>query len=92
MFCKGFVVDVLTSNSTLFALAAPLASALQIVTPTDWTSADPVTLSWTAVNGDPQSFTVELQNDVFHKTFGIANNVPTADMSLNLTLPVVPAG
>ncbi|KLO04724.1 hypothetical protein SCHPADRAFT_808648, partial [Schizopora paradoxa] len=65
-------------------------SALTITVPSNLTSAGPATISWTAVAGDPQSFSIFLTNADFHNTFGIANNVPTGAMTISLTLPVVP--
>ena len=80
-----------SNNSALLAIAAPLASALTITTPVGWTSADRVNVTWSAVNGDPQEFSIFLVNEAFHDTFGIANNVPPGAMEIdNLLLPVVP--
>ncbi|EJC98637.1 uncharacterized protein FOMMEDRAFT_149034 [Fomitiporia mediterranea MF3/22] len=74
------------------ALAAPLVSALTITTPTNWTSTGPAVITWSAVNGDPQTFSIELINNVFNRQFALANNVATGAMTLSLTLPSVPEG
>ena len=74
------------------ALAAPLVSALTVTTPTDWTNAGSVTVTWTAAAGDPQTFDVELINQQFNSQFALANNVQTSDGTISLTLPQVPVG
>ncbi|THH08477.1 hypothetical protein EW145_g2687 [Phellinidium pouzarii] len=75
------------------AIVAPLVSALTITTPSGWTSGGLANITWTAVAGDPQTFSIELVNTVFHNSFGIANNVQTGAMQItNLELPIVPPG
>ena len=74
------------------AVVAPLASALSVVTPTNWTSGNQAVLQWNPVAGDPQTFSVELVNTAFNNEFAIANNVPTGQLSLTTTLPIVPPG
>ncbi|KAL5533608.1 hypothetical protein ACEPAG_68 [Sanghuangporus baumii] len=76
--------------STSLALIAPLVSALTIETPTGWTSGGPATINWTAVQGDPQSFSIELINNAFNRQFALANNVATGSLSASMTLPIVP--
>ncbi|KAG6863587.1 hypothetical protein C0993_010940, partial [Termitomyces sp. T159_Od127] len=77
---------------SLLALAAPLAHALTLNIPQNPVSGGQVTVSWTSQAGDPDIFTLELVNEQFRETFAIANNVLTAQLSITLTLPVVPIG
>ncbi|KAI5118580.1 hypothetical protein M0805_004196 [Coniferiporia weirii] len=74
------------------SLAVPFVSALSITTPTNWTSGGQAVIQWAPVAGDTQSFSIELTNDVFHKTFAIANNIQTGELQLSLELPIVPVG
>ncbi|PFH47584.1 hypothetical protein AMATHDRAFT_50192 [Amanita thiersii Skay4041] len=77
-----------------FALVAPLVhAAFNIETPSNVRSASSITIKWTAEPTDPFSSPIcsfELFNDAFHDSFAIANNVPSLQGSLTLTLPVVP--
>jgi hypothetical protein len=41
---------------------------------------------------DSPTFSFELVNEVFHNSFAIANNVEPTPGSLEVTLPIVPAG
>ncbi|KAH8111860.1 hypothetical protein DFH11DRAFT_553244 [Phellopilus nigrolimitatus] len=81
-----------TKIAASLSLAVSLVSALSIQTPTNWTSGGPATISWTAVNGDTQTFSIELANTIFHNSFALANNVQTGALTLNLELPIVPVG
>ncbi|KAG9309060.1 hypothetical protein JVU11DRAFT_10942 [Chiua virens] len=77
--------------STL-ALALPLVSALTINPITGGTTGGTATITWTASTTDPNYFSIELVNTVFHNTFAIANNVQTSLGSLTIQLPQVPVG
>ncbi|KAL5519585.1 hypothetical protein ACEPAH_1268 [Sanghuangporus vaninii] len=76
--------------SASLALIAPLVSALTIETPTGLTSGGPATINWTAVQGDTQTFSIELINNAFNRQFALANNVETGSLTISLTLPIVP--
>ncbi|KAI9513102.1 hypothetical protein F5148DRAFT_1158736 [Russula earlei] len=70
----------------------PLVSALTFTTPSNVTSGGSTTISWTPDAGDPQVFSLELLNTVFHNSFAIANNVQTATGQITVNLPIVPTG
>lgn len=73
------------------AIVSPLASALTLQAPTDATSGGQITIKWASDAGDPDTWSFELFNTVFHDSFAIANNVDPAPQQLTLMLPVVPA-
>ncbi|KAI0059424.1 hypothetical protein BV25DRAFT_1871527 [Artomyces pyxidatus] len=77
--------------SVLVALL-PFVSALTFNVPTNLTSGGPATISWTQESGDPQTFSVELINVLFHNSFAIANNIQDTAGSISITLPSVPVG
>ncbi|KAI0931396.1 hypothetical protein AcV5_005110 [Taiwanofungus camphoratus] len=78
--------------SALAALIPFASAAIQLTTPTDWASGASANVSWTASPQDPY-FSFELVNaDIFHNSFGIANNVNPTLGFLTLTLPIVPSG
>jgi hypothetical protein len=80
------------SKLSLFALVAPLVSALTIEAPTNPTSGGTVTINWTNAAGDPSTFSIELVNTVFHNSFAIANNVVPTSGTMTIELPIVPVG
>ncbi|KDR85922.1 hypothetical protein GALMADRAFT_132548 [Galerina marginata CBS 339.88] len=82
MFCK----------LSLLALVAPLVSALTLDVPQNPTSGGSITIKWNSAPNDPDSWSFELVNTVFHNSFAIANNVNPTAGQLTLTLPVVPVG
>ncbi|KAI0271457.1 hypothetical protein BC834DRAFT_444132 [Gloeopeniophorella convolvens] len=75
-----------------FALVSlPLVSAITFSTPTNLTSGGPATISWSSSSGDPQVFTIELNNpNLFHNAIAIANNIQATAGHVDVTLPVVP--
>lgn len=78
--------------SSTLAVLLPFVNALTLNTPASLTSGGQATITWTTTAGDPP-FTLELVNAVqFHNSFGIANNVDPSLQTINLTLPIVPAG
>jgi len=77
---------------SLVTLILPLVHALQLATPTGLTSGGQTTITWTTAAGDPDTFSIELLNQVFNNAYAIANNVATTLGSITLTLPVVPPG
>ncbi|KAH9486142.1 hypothetical protein JR316_0000206 [Psilocybe cubensis] len=83
------------SKLGLFALFAPLVSALTLTFPSNATSGGEVTITWTVDASDPSrfsTFSFELINESFNNAYAIANNVDPALLKLTLTLPVVPVG
>lgn len=77
---------------SLLALVAPLVSGLTINVPKNPTSGGPVTLSWNWKAGDPNTFSIELTNEVFHNSYAIANSVIPEQGSIDIILPIVPIG
>ncbi|KAI0347987.1 hypothetical protein BDW22DRAFT_39938 [Trametopsis cervina] len=77
------------SLATLAALA-PFVNALTFTVPNNITSGGTVTITWTQASGDPDVWSLFLVNQVFHNTYGIANNVKNSDGTLTLNLPAVP--
>lgn len=82
---------MLSKFSVLASLLA-VATALQIQVPEEPTSDGEITIRWTPEAGDPNVISLQLTNEAFHDTYGIANNVPTADGELTLTLPTLQPG
>jgi len=81
------------SKLCLFAaIVAPLASALTLQVPVGPTSGGQVTIKWASDAGDPDTWSLELVNTVFHNAFAIANNVDPAPQQLTITFPIVPVG
>ncbi|KAF9458027.1 hypothetical protein BDZ94DRAFT_1301476 [Collybia nuda] len=76
---------------SLLALLAPLVAALTVEVPQNPKSSSPITIRWESQAGDPATFSIFLINEVFHDSFGIANNVVPELGEITLTLPVVPA-
>jgi len=75
------------------ALLAPLvAGEIVLSVPKAPTSQGTVTITWTSLATDPQTFSLELLNPSFNDAFAIANNIITTSGSITLTLPVVPVG
>ena len=83
---------LLTSHQfySILTFVVPLVSALTLQIPKNPTTGGQTTITWTANATDPASFTLELLQASFHNAIGIANNVPTASLSLTLELPSVP--
>ncbi|KAF8514274.1 hypothetical protein JB92DRAFT_3115726 [Gautieria morchelliformis] len=52
------------------------------------------TITWTSsdTSTDPESFSIELINQVFNSQFALANNIPTTQGSITFQLPVVAPG
>jgi len=73
-------------------LFLPLVSAITFETPTNFTSGGPATINWTPDSSDPDVFSLELVNPSFHNSFAIGNNIRTAAGTVNVNLPIVPAG
>jgi len=78
--------------SLLALLVTPLVSALTVEVPQNPTTGGQITIRWASAAGDPDTWSFELTNEVFHNAFAIANNVDPAPQQLTLTLPVVPVG
>jgi hypothetical protein len=72
--------------------AASLSSALEIDTPTNWTSSSRQTITWTNQQGDPSTWSFELVNTVFNDAFAVGNNIDPSTSSFNFELGVVPVG
>ncbi|KAH9897901.1 hypothetical protein C8Q73DRAFT_682951 [Cubamyces lactineus] len=71
---------------------APLASALTLQTPVDWHSSSQVNISWASTPTDPP-FSLQLANqNEFHDTFSIANNLNPSANFASFQLGVVPEG
>ncbi|KAI0031241.1 hypothetical protein K488DRAFT_71545 [Vararia minispora EC-137] len=79
-------------KAPLLAALIPLAAALTLNTPGSSQAGESITISWTSATGDPNAFTLELVNaPVLLNAIAIANNVPTSQGSVSLTLPIVPS-
>ncbi len=77
---------------SLFALMAPLVSALQLTEPTAGShlvKGESYRVSWTSVNTDPTSFDLFLVNYVSYPPFAdrVASNVQTSAGSIHVTIP-----
>ncbi|KAH9969132.1 hypothetical protein BC827DRAFT_1168006 [Russula dissimulans] len=68
------------ASSAIFFL--PFVSAITFETPSNITSGGPATINWTPDSTDPDTFSLELVNPIFHNAFAIANNVRTAPEQL----------
>ncbi|KAF8641092.1 hypothetical protein AX17_000735 [Amanita inopinata Kibby_2008] len=80
-------------KASILALVAPLVHAtINIQLPTPVRSASSFTVKWTSDATDPGLFSFELNNEVFHNSYAIANNVQTTQGSLTIALPIVPIG
>ncbi|KZW02197.1 hypothetical protein EXIGLDRAFT_482355 [Exidia glandulosa HHB12029] len=74
-------------------LATTLVNALTLNTPSSLTASTNNTVSWTAADGDPSSFSLELlQPQLLNGPLGIVPTVNTSDGSVTFILPEVPAG
>jgi len=77
----------------LFALIAPLVSALTIIAPEGATSSAPVTVQWiSSVTNDPPLWSLELANPAFRNALAVANNVDPTTGSITFTMPAVAPG
>jgi len=77
---------------SLLALIAPLVSGLTVQMCANPTSGGSCTVSWTTAPGDPATFSLQISNVIFHNSFAIANNVIPEAGSLDIALPIIPAG
>lgn len=76
-------------------LALPLAAAFSIVPLISPDGSIPVSgqlanCTWSAGSTDPQTFSLQLVNSMFHDTYAIASDVESALQSMQITLPLVP--
>jgi len=83
---------------SLLLAALPLAaSALQVITPTDWKGNSTVSIAWTWVTTDPP-FSVELGNPDIHDgllaqgPIAVANNLQPNQNKVAFQLPELPPG
>ncbi|KAH8099726.1 hypothetical protein BXZ70DRAFT_213958 [Cristinia sonorae] len=83
---------MLALYSAVALLASSAAATIVIQTPTNATSAFPITVSWTSDVSDPSSFTLELNNPVlFNQALAVGNNLDTSLGSVSFTMPTVQA-
>jgi hypothetical protein len=78
----------------ILALAAPFASALDIVSVTgNAVIGGSLTITWSTSTSDAAgSFSVELFHESFNDILAIATNVDASTLSKTVPIPVVPAG
>ncbi|KAF7364842.1 hypothetical protein MVEN_00354500 [Mycena venus] len=77
----------------ILALAAPFASALDIISITgNAVTGGSLTITWSTSTSDAAgSFSVELFHESFHDTYAIATNVDASTLSKTIAIPEVPA-
>ncbi|TCD62629.1 hypothetical protein EIP91_006613 [Steccherinum ochraceum] len=93
-FSKHFQAcnKMLALYSAVAFLASYVSATIVISTPTNATSDQSLTVTWTSQMGDPSSFSMELSNpNVFHQALAVGNNLDTSLGTLTFTMSTVPA-
>lgn len=82
------------SDSAAVLALASFAQATITINTDSLTANTTDTIQWTStdLNNDPESFSIELTNTLFHDNFAIGNNIQTTTGSFTFEMPVVPAG